>query len=141
MSDAKSSEDQKVLTLAEQFIAAMPARIKNESETEPMHLDGSSPLPFDASQSDDLGIESMADELDLEFDFSLDETYRLKSVSCLESSILCFEVALSLPFFKQICKLNLKETSQTFRFQLSGHLHTVVGVAWLLLPSLPPPHR
>ena len=75
--DAKSSEDQKVLTLAEQFIAAMPARIKNESEIEPMHLDGSSPVPFDASQSDDLGIESMADELDLEFDFSLDETYRL----------------------------------------------------------------
>jgi len=65
-----------VLTLAEQFIAAMPARIKNDTETEPMHLDSSSPIHFDASQSDDLGIESMADELDLEFDFSLDETYR-----------------------------------------------------------------
>ena len=73
---SKSSEDQKVLTLAEQFIAAMPARIKNETDTEPMHLDSSSPIHFDASQSDDLGIESMADELDLEFDFSLDETYR-----------------------------------------------------------------
>jgi hypothetical protein len=71
----KSSEDQKVLTLAEQFIAAMPERIKNETETttEPMHLDSASPIHFDASQSDDLGIESMADELDLDFDFSLDE--------------------------------------------------------------------
>ena len=75
---SKSSEDQKVLTLAEQFIAAMPERIKNETESsEPMLLDSASPIHFDASQSDDLGIESMADELDLEFDFSLDETYRL----------------------------------------------------------------
>jgi hypothetical protein len=73
-----------VLTLAEQFIAAMPARIKNETDTDPMHLDASSPAPFDASQSDDLGIESMADDLDLDFDF--DETYRwanlLKSYIC-----------------------------------------------------------
>ena len=36
--DSKSSEDQKVLSLAEQFIAAMPARIKNESDPEAMLL-------------------------------------------------------------------------------------------------------
>jgi len=74
-------EDQKVLSLAEQFIAAMPDRIKNEAE-EPMHLcagtSGPSVSPGShhhhdpASQSDDLGVESMCDDLDL--DFNLEES-------------------------------------------------------------------
>lgn len=94
-------EDQRVLTLAEQFIAAMPDRIKvrtsprpralhfhdnvpillqNESESEPMlicypspqHGEGTSIQ--DNSQSDDLGVESMCDDLDVEFDFNFEET-------------------------------------------------------------------
>ena len=64
----------------------MPARIKNEGEGDSLMLDISnqntcnnfgthsnlgstcSPLICDRSQSDDLGIESMADDLDFEFD-------------------------------------------------------------------------
>ena len=75
-----------MLNLAEQFIAAMPARIKNEGEGDAPMLDISnqnngnnygtnsnfgstcSPLICDTSQSDDLGIESMGDDLDFEFD-------------------------------------------------------------------------
>ena len=75
-----------MLNLAEQFIAAMPARIKNEGEGDSLMLDISnqnngsnygtnsnlgstcSPLICDTSQSDDLGIESMGDDLDFEFD-------------------------------------------------------------------------
>lgn len=52
-------EDQRVLTLAEQFLAAMPDRIKHVEE---MHWEECS---CDASQSDDLGIESMGDDLEL----------------------------------------------------------------------------
>lgn len=69
------TEDEKVLSLAEQFIAAMPDRIKNESDMEqPMVLcpppaaataccSSASNLSF--SQSEDLGVESMTDDLDL----------------------------------------------------------------------------
>ncbi|XP_059085704.1 calmodulin-binding transcription activator 1-like isoform X2 [Tigriopus californicus] len=73
-------EDQRVLTLAEQFIAAMPDRIKNESESEPMLICYPSPQAGegtsiqDNSQSDDLGVESMCDDLDVEFDFNFEET-------------------------------------------------------------------
>ena len=84
--EPESPEGQRVLSMAEQFIAAMPARIKNEGDVNSMMLDvniptlgggggnyGSScsPLICDTSQSDDLGIESMGDDLDLEFDFNL----------------------------------------------------------------------
>ena len=69
-------EDQKVLTLAEQFIAAMPERIKNESD-EPMLICGSPGPSFDcaASQSDDLGVESMCDDLDFDFNFEESTNY------------------------------------------------------------------
>ena len=90
----EATEDQRVLTLAEQFLAAMPARIKNNDgvsglgglcqEHEPMIIDHD--FPCDASQSDDLGIESMGDDLDFEFDFSLDETYNYRDV-CTPSSV------------------------------------------------------
>ena len=57
----------------------MPARIKNEGEVDSlMEHNGTSnygstcsPLICDTSQSDDLGIESMGDDLDFEFDFNL----------------------------------------------------------------------
>ena len=85
-SEPEPLEGQRVLNLAEQFIAAMPARIKNEGEGDALMLDISnqnngsnygtnsnlgstcSPLICDTSQSDDLGIESMGDDLDFEFD-------------------------------------------------------------------------
>ena len=89
--------------MAEQFIAAMPARIKNEGEVDSLMLDvtnqtsgnngnsnfGStcSPLICDTSQSDDLGIESMGDDLDFEFDFNLQVMF-YKTVKF--SSILIF---------------------------------------------------
>ena len=64
----------------------MPARIKNEGEMDSLMLDvtnqttghnGStySPLICDTSQSDDLGIESMGDDLDFEVDFNLQVWY------------------------------------------------------------------
>ncbi len=86
----EATEDQKVLTLAEQFLAAMPARIKyNDHDHEPMIVDHVD-FPCDASvsQSDDLGIESMGDDLDFDFDFSLDETcnYNYRDV-CTPSSV------------------------------------------------------
>ena len=67
----------------------MPARIKNEGEIDSLMLDMSSqvignnggnssnfgstcsPLICDNSQSDDLGIESMVDDLEYDFDFNL----------------------------------------------------------------------
>ena len=83
--------------MAEQFIAAMPARIKNEGDVNSMMLDvniptlggggnyGSScsPLICDTSQSDDLGIESMGDDLDLEFDFNLQVKCRYVLHGCV----------------------------------------------------------
>ena len=66
----------------------MPARIKNEGEIDSLMLDMSSqvignnggsisnfgstcsPLICDNSQSDDLGIESMVDDLEYDFDFN-----------------------------------------------------------------------
>jgi hypothetical protein len=73
-----------VLTLAEQFLAAMPARIKNDQvlggdQIEPMQLDDNN-CSCDASQSDDLGIESMGDDLDFDFDFNIEETYNYRDV-------------------------------------------------------------
>ena len=63
--------DQKVLTLAEQFLAAMPARIKNPNDHDNHHGHDHDPMQWedcscDASQSDDLGIESMGDDLDMD---------------------------------------------------------------------------
>ena len=91
--DVDDEEDQKVLTLAEQFIAAMPERIKT-SASEPMQQD----FCDAASQSDDLGVESMCggdlannDLLDLDFELNFDN-YRsytpLSSVSPASSSCL-----------------------------------------------------
>ena len=75
----------------------MPARIKNEGDVDSMMLDvnmpsvgggnfGSScsPLICDTSQSDDLGIESMGDDLDLEFDFNLQVNCRYTSRGCVD---------------------------------------------------------
>ena len=80
-----------MLNLAEQFIAAMPARIKNEGDLDMTNqMPGSngtsisnfgstcSPLICDTSQSDDLGIESMGDDLDYEFDFNLQVISKMK---------------------------------------------------------------
>ena len=80
-----------MLNLAEQFIAAMPARIKNEGDLDMTNqMPGSngtsisnfgstcSPLICDTSQSDDLGIESMGDDLDYEFDFNLQVILKMK---------------------------------------------------------------
>ncbi len=112
---AAQSEDQKVLSLAEQFIAAMPDRIKKRESDEPMPLccgnnpgapssassdaggGGGGGVPssgfFHNSQStDDLGVESMCDDLDL--DFNLDDlgggqhvTYREVSYTPNSSSL------------------------------------------------------
>ena len=83
-----------MLNLAEQFIAAMPARIKNEGDLDMTNqMPGSngtsisnfgstcSPLICDTSQSDDLGIESMGDDLDYEFDFNLQVILNMKYLS------------------------------------------------------------
>ena len=65
------TEDQRVLTLAEQFLAAMPARIKKPDQS--TGDCNESVMQWDecsfASQSDDLGIESMiGDDFEIEFD-------------------------------------------------------------------------
>ena len=67
------TEDQRVLSLAEQFIAAMPARIKEGEVPDGQRgpTPAVSPLPCDAS--DDLGIESMGDELEFELDLNFDD--------------------------------------------------------------------
>ena len=67
------AEDQRVLTLAEQFLAAMPARIKNDQGDEVMQWEECS--CYDASQSDDLGIESMGDDFDFDFNVADESTY------------------------------------------------------------------
>ena len=68
------TDDQRVLTLAEQFLAAMPARIKHDSQSQESEIMQWDECSCDASQSDDLGIESMGDDFD--FDFSVvEETY------------------------------------------------------------------
>eukprot|EP00095_Tigriopus_kingsejongensis_P010378 maker-scaffold251_size238241-snap-gene-1.17 protein:Tk10378 transcript:maker-scaffold251_size238241-snap-gene-1.17-mRNA-1 annotation:"calmodulin-binding transcription" len=89
----EEAEDQRVLTLAEQFIAAMPDRIKNESDCEPMLLCSPSPQlgesasMQDTSQSDDLGVESMCDDLDVEFDFNFEETCSYRDTFTPNSSL------------------------------------------------------
>lgn len=82
------TEDQRVLTLAEQFLAAMPARIKKDQSS-----DASEVMQWDecsfASQSDDLGIESMGDDFDIEFDdpFRYREDVSVSSVSPVSSCL------------------------------------------------------
>ena len=82
--------DQKVLTLAEQFLAAMPARIKNPNDYFRLSADTALPVihhhdhdpmqwedcSCDASQSDDLGIESMGDDLDMDLNIEECQAYR-----------------------------------------------------------------
>ena len=77
---AAAGGDQKVLTLAEQFLAAMPARIKNPNDHDRDHHDHD-PMQWedcscDASQSDDLGIESMGDDLDMDLNIEECQAYR-----------------------------------------------------------------
>ncbi len=73
---SSETEDQRVLSLAEQFLAAMPARIKHDHQDvymrgDEFHHFGGDDCSCDASQSDDLGIESMTGD-----DFDLDDRYR-----------------------------------------------------------------
>ena len=85
-SGAEAGGDQKVLTLAEQFLAAMPARIKNPNDHndhghhvhDPMQWEDCS---CDASQSDDLGIESMGDDYDMDLNIEECQAYRYV-ISC-----------------------------------------------------------
>ena len=68
----QAREDQRVLTLAEQFLAAMPDRIKLESGGE--DEDDSSMFPdCCSSQSEDLGLESMTDDHSVDFEFNIGE--------------------------------------------------------------------
>ena len=69
-------ENDKVLTLAEQFLAAMPDRIKLDGNTS-MEDDNESMDCYECCStfggmdcmSDDLGIESMADDQSIDFNF------------------------------------------------------------------------
>ena len=78
--------EQKVLSLAEQFLAAMPDRIKFESGAGPVETqeetDDSMVLTDCCSsvgaadcwsQSEDLGVESMADDQSVDFEFNFEE--------------------------------------------------------------------
>ena len=73
----QSKEDQKVLTLAEQFLAAMPDRIKLESSAEDEEdssmLDSSMFPDCCSSQSEDLGVESLTDDHSVDFEFNFEE--------------------------------------------------------------------
>ena len=82
------TEDQRVLTLAEQFLAAMPARIKKDQSTDQEVMQWDECMSF-ASQSDDLGIESMGDDFDIEFDdaFRYREDVSVSSVSPVSSCL------------------------------------------------------
>ncbi|KAF4527200.1 hypothetical protein B566_EDAN006127 [Ephemera danica] len=96
--EAKQSvgdQDVRVLTLAEQIIAAMPDRIKNESEEMMLSRD-SSPLPESTSNTDSLSdafLEPMLDEpsssfetSEFNFEFS-DHNYRYYDVGTPSSSM------------------------------------------------------
>lgn len=74
----QSKEDQRVLTLAEQFLAAMPDRIKFESgleedEESVLWPDYCSSLDCSELASEDLGVESMADDHSVDFEFNFEE--------------------------------------------------------------------
>lgn len=78
--EQQAKEEQKMLSLAEQFLAAMPDRIKYESSPgrEDEEEEGSVILPdLDPadcwSQSEDLGVESMADDQSVDFEFNFEE--------------------------------------------------------------------
>ena len=68
----QSREDQRVLTLAEQFLAAMPDRIKFETGGD--DEEDSSMFPDCCSSlSEDLGVESLADDHSVDFEFNFEE--------------------------------------------------------------------
>lgn len=76
----KSKEDQRVLTLAEHFLAAIPDRIKFESgyneddDDSILFPDCCSSIGADCwSASEDLGVESMADDQSVDFEFNFEE--------------------------------------------------------------------
>ena len=61
-----------MLTLAEQFLAAMPDRIKFETAGE--DEEDSSMFPDCCSSlSEDLGVESLADDHSVDFEFNFEE--------------------------------------------------------------------
>ena len=76
----QAKEEQKMLSLAEQFLAAMPDRIKyeqspgmEEEEEDIIFPDCCSQGPDCWSQSEDLGVESMADDQSVDFEFNFEE--------------------------------------------------------------------
>ena len=77
----QAKEEQKMLSLAEQFLAAMPDRIKYESspgmeeEEEGVLLPDCCSVggPDCWSQSEDLGVESWADDLSVDFEYNFEE--------------------------------------------------------------------
>ena len=76
----QAKEEQKMLSLAEQFLAAMPDRIKyeqspgmEEEEEDTIFPDCCSQGPDCWSQSEDLGVESMADDQSVDFEFNFEE--------------------------------------------------------------------
>ena len=80
MVKTNQKKTKKVLTLAEQFLAAMPDRIKFESTT--VDDDDDSMIFPDCcssggadccSQSEDLGVESIADDQSVDFEFNFEE--------------------------------------------------------------------
>ena len=73
--EEQSKEDQRVLTLAEQFLAAMPDRIKFESGGAGEEEEDSASLFPDccSSLSEDLGVESLADDHSVDFEFNFEE--------------------------------------------------------------------
>ena len=100
------TDEDRVLSLAEQFIAAMPDRIKNESE--PMDASGppSSSLSFSSmmpppsledmnSVSDDLGIESMCGDAVGDFDL-LDFSENHMNCSAFDDAIFSYRDSASL---------------------------------------------
>jgi len=80
--EVKSQDDEKVLTLAEQFLAAMPDRIKFQAPRDlPVEVDGEDEcmqcVECCCSSADccseDLGVESMADDHSVDFEFNFEE--------------------------------------------------------------------
>lgn len=74
----EDEEDEKVLTLAEQFLAAMPDRIKFETgsvddDDESMYCVECCSASGADCCSEDLGVESMADDQSVDFEFNFEE--------------------------------------------------------------------
>ena len=77
----QSKEDQRVFTLAEQFLAAMPDRIKfpesftmeEDEESSILWPDYCSSIDCSELASEDLGVESMADDQSVDFEFNFEE--------------------------------------------------------------------